>query len=990
MRTRLLAALTLAFTSTISLAADAPVPEWIWLNKDSPDGEVVLFRKEFTVDGDVKSATLLGSCDNQLRVYLNGDDVAASEAWETPAKETVTRSVKKGRNVLSVRGKNNEAVAGLLIKLDITLADGKTQTVVTDTTWQATDVALPRGWWFANYEPKPADGWRKPISHGRYGMQPWGDFAQASEGAGALAADQIKLLPGFRAELLYSVPRDQGSWVSLAFDNKGRLITSHERGALYRVTLPRDGQPLSVEKLEPPTVRVNGVEVDIGAAQGLLYAFDSLYVMINRGNYSGLYRLRDTDGDDNFDKAELLKKLEGSGEHGPHAIVPSPDGRSLYCVAGNFTQIPSGIDLTSAAHRNWAEDILLPRMPDGGGHDPNIMAPGGWVARTDPDGKNWSLLCAGLRNTYDIAFNPDGELFGFDSDMEWDTGSSWYRPTRINHLVSGAEFGWRNGSGKWPAYYPDSLGGINIGWSSPTGIAFGTDAHFPDKYRRALFALDWAYGKMYAVHLAPLGSGYTGTFEEFLSGKPLPLTDAVIGPDGAMYFTIGGRGTQSGLYRVAYTGELPGGHVAPVGSYESAERSLRHKLESFHTKRDPAAVDFAWPYLDSPDRNIRYAARVAVEHQDPKLWQARALSETRVTALNQALVALVRAAPNQPPSVVTDALARVPLDRVTEEQALEALRVYGLAFIRMGQPDPQTAARILGRLEPVFPSPSDAVNRELCQLLAYLESPTVVPKSMKLLGEALTQEEQVHYVVTLRNAKQGWTPELRRAYFGWINLAQQKFAGGHSFRPFLDNVRRDAIATLNPDEKKVLEEVLKGNPVEVALRDTQPRQFVHNWQMEDIVPLLPQADRGRSFDSGKAAFEAAQCLKCHRFNGEGGSTGPDITGVGNRFNARDLLESIILPSKVVSDQYQNVRIATANDVIVGRIERDEPDRLVIRTHPLAGTTVEVKKSAIKDQRPDKLSMMPEGLVSVLKKEEVLDLLAYLRSGGNPRDGAFAK
>ena len=991
MRTRLLAALSFLFTAPFALAADTPIPEWIWLNKDSPDGEVVLFRKEFTVDGDVKSATLLGSCDNQLRVYLNGDDVAASEAWETPAKETVTRSVKNGRNVLSARGKNNEAIAGLLIKLDLTLTDGRAQAIVTDTTWQATGVALPRGWWFANYEPKPADGWRKPISHGRYGMQPWGDFAQAAEGSGALAADQIKLLPGFKAELLYSVPRDQGSWVSMTFDNKGRIITSHERGALYRVTPPKDGEALAVEKLEAPTVRVNGVEVDIGAAQGLLHAFDSLYVMINRGNYSGLYRLRDTDGDDRYDKAELLKKLEGSGEHGPHAIALSPDGKSLYVVAGNFTQIASGMDLASAAHRNWAEDILLPRMPDGGGHDPNIMAPGGWVARTDPDGKNWSLLCAGLRNTYDIAFNTDGELFGFDSDMEWDTGSSWYRPTRINHLVSGAEFGWRNGSGKWPAYYPDSLGGINIGWSSPTGVAFGTGAKFPAKYQRAFYALDWSYGKVYAVHLSPAGASYTGTFEEFFSGKPLPVTDLAIGPDGAMYFTIGGRGTQSGLYRVTYAGPESTAPAPPLHDSAAAEaRALRHKLEAYHTKNDSAAIDFAWPHLDSPDRSIRYAARVTIEHQDPKLWQARALAETRVTALNQAMVALVRAAPNQPPSIVTDALARVPLDRVSEEQALEALRVYGLAFIRMGRPDAQTAAKIVARLDPLFPSPSDSVNRELCQLLVYLESPTVVPKSMKLLGEALTQEEQVHYVVTLRNAKQGWTPELRRAYFGWINLAQQKFAGGHSFRPFLDNVRRDAIATLNPDEKKALEAVLKGSSVEVTLRESQPRQFVHNWQMEDIVPLLAQADRGRNFESGKAAFEAAQCLKCHRFNGEGGSTGPDISGIGNRFNARDLLESILLPSKVVSDQYQNIRIATDNDVIVGRIERDEPDRLVIRTHPLAGTTVEVKKSAIRDQRPDKLSTMPEELVSVLKKDEVLDLLAYLRSGGNPRDGAFAK
>ena len=88
------------------------------------------------------------------------------------------------------------------------------------------------------------------------------------------------------------------------------------------------------------------------------------------------------------------------------------------------------------------------------------MAPGGWIVRTDQDGKNWELLCAGLRNTYDIAFNTDGELFTFDSDMEWDTGTPWYRPTRVNHLVRGGEYGWRNGTGKWPEYSPDSLGAV--------------------------------------------------------------------------------------------------------------------------------------------------------------------------------------------------------------------------------------------------------------------------------------------------------------------------------------------------------------------------------------------------------------------------------------------------------------------------------------------------------------------------------------------------
>ena len=55
---------------------------------------------------------------------------------------------------------------------------------------------------------------------------------------------------------------------------------------------------------------------------------------------------------------------------------------------------------------------------------------------------------------------------------------------------------------------------------------------------------------MYAVHFTPDGSSYTAVKEEFLSRTPLPLTDVAIGPDGAMYFMIGGRGAQSELYRV--------------------------------------------------------------------------------------------------------------------------------------------------------------------------------------------------------------------------------------------------------------------------------------------------------------------------------------------------------------------------------------------------------------------------------------------------------
>src|SRR5437660_9486880 len=187
--------------------------------------------------------------------------------------------------------------------------------------------------------------------------------------------------------------------------------------------------------------------------------------------------------------------------------------------------------------------------------------------------------------------------------MEWDYSTHWYRPTRICLVASGAEFGWRNGAGKWPPYYPDSLPPVvEIGPGSPTGMTFGYGARFPAKYQETLFMCDWSYGKLYALHLQPDGASYRGEPEEFLSGTPLPLTDIVVNPkDGALYFVIGGRMATSGLYRVTYVGEEA--TTPSKGNSTGAEaRVLRRKLESYYTNKDPKAVAVAWPYLGHPRR----------------------------------------------------------------------------------------------------------------------------------------------------------------------------------------------------------------------------------------------------------------------------------------------------------------------------------------------------------------------------------------------------
>jgi putative heme-binding domain-containing protein len=860
---------------------------------------------------------------------------------------------------------------------------------VTDTSWLAS-ASEAAEWQTAAFK---ADNWVKAVSRGKLGVEPWGDVLATPV---ATAADKLTILPGFKVELLRSAERGEGSWVCMAVDSKSRLIISPQEGTgnLLRVTLNKNGQ---IEKLEK-------IDLPVGGAMGLLYAFDSLYVSGNGPDKLGLYRIRDTDGDDRFDKVEFLKRFDGAGgEHGSHGLVLGPDNR-IYYIHGNFVRVPADISPNSP-HRNYAEDVLLPRQEDGNGFGVGNKPPGSFVLRMDKDAKECELFASGMRNAYDLDFNNDGELFTFDSDMEWDWGTPWYRATRIYHVVSGGDYGFREGTAKYPAYYPDSLPpAVDIGIGSPTGVKFGTKANFPAKYKRAFFAMDWSYGRIVAVHLAPRGATYTASFEPFIVGKPLNVTDMEFGRDGAMYFTTGGRGTQSGLYRVSYVGaDIANATPLPDKSAETA-RGIRHRLEAFHGKRDPAGLQLASQYLDNQDRWIRYAARIALESQPVDQWQRDALTQKTKLGSLTALLALARLGPKEARGDLLKALGEYWPDGLDEQEKLEALRVCSLAFIRMGRPGEGTARDVTDSIARLYPSTNSWLNRELSQLLVYVQAPGVVQKTIELVSRAETQEEQLHYIFHLRTLKSGWTREDREKYFAWFKRdrshdkhlpeivkwfadVDRQYTDGSSFPKFMANIRRDAIATLSDTEKTDLAELISTQPV--AARPTAERKFVREWTMADLVPALGEASIGRNFRRGREAFTAAQCFACHKFGTEGGSVGPDITGAASRFNRRDLLETIIEPSKVVSDQYQNITVTKKNgDDLTGRLVEENDERLVLVTNPLLGERAEIKKRDVAKRAPSKISPMPEGLVNILTKEEILDLLAYIEAGGKREHAAF--
>jgi putative heme-binding domain-containing protein len=913
-----------------------------------------------------------------MEVYVNGELVALSETWEYRFDVDVKAALRPGANALTVWCRNDGGPAGFWLELRLRALGRGLQRVSTDGAWRArTDEPADRA-----APDVDGPGWTRPHSHGPIGTSPWGLPRPSPRGAPAtgLPAEEIVLPPGFSAELLYSVPQArEGSWVSLAVDGQGRLYASDQIGYLFRLTPPASaaGPPL-----------VERVDVDLGSAHGLLALEDVLYVVVNDVTdrwESGLYRLTDEDGDDRLDTVDLLRALDGDGEHGPHSVVLAPDGRSLFVVGGNQVDVPADLARVRAVVVR-EDDGLLPEEPDPNGLGPGTCVSGGWVARTDLDGETWELVAVGLRNAVDLAFGANGDAFTVDSDMEWDLGLPWYRPPRVLQVLSGADYGWRYGSGKWDADVPDSVPPVlDMGPGSPTGILHARTLAFPPRYRDTLLVGDWALGRIQAVHLEADGAGHRARIESFARGTPLPVCDLVRAADGSLVFVTGGRGLKSGVYRVAWDG-ADGSPPSPVDrADEGAEdtedpRAARLALEAFHGRRDAAAVDAAWAQLGSADPVLRNAARAALESQDVAGWRARALAEDDLSTALVAWLALARrgtAAERAP--LLARIVERIAWDELAVAERLVLLRVLDRALVELGAPTADETARLRAFLEPRFPSGTDRVDRALARLLARLGSPVLVARTLDLIEAARTREEAIHHGFLLRLVDVGWTPAHRVRYLTWLNGAATTFEGGASLQKYLLAARDTALERLTDAERAALGELAEPLDVAVAATGAQPAgEFVRAWRPRDLLPHLERVTPERDLASGARAYERATCLTCHRIDGRGGSEGPDLTGAGGRFGVRDLLDTILSPSTTVSDQYRDTEIWTRDDrLLVGTILGEDATSVTIRTRDPAPETHVVAKDAIDLRRPTPLSRMPEGLLDTLELEEILDLLAYV-------------
>ncbi len=466
----------------------------------------------------------------------------------------------------------------------------------------------------------------------------------------------------------------------LFFSKNGDLLAGSGRGSLKRVKMKGNGRISKIDSLD-------GVPSGI---QGILEAFDSLYVISKEKQ--GLIRCKDIDDNGRYELQETLLPLKINQRDGPYGLTTTEDGLGIYLFAGHGCPVPTRAKF------------------------PALRAQGGWIARITPDASRIDVFATGLNRAVQGVLNNHGDLFTCDGDAEDEFGLPWYRPGRLLHVISGADFGWRQGTERWPEHFADTMPSIaRLGPTPLNSLVSGQKTNFPKEYKDSIFILSKHLGTIARMSLSLNDSGYAAKENLFLHGKGLHPTSATVGPDGSIYFASASpRGTCE-LFRIRH--ENPS-LDSKKDEKENRFKVQRKRLETFH-RSEPGeiAIRETFAGLRSPSFSVRHAARVSLERQPTEGWKELFERETNNRASITASLALARKAPGHRGAALAK-LANLKFGSLLDENQLAYLRAFDLATRFKPEPPPELMEIIVPRLEESYPSGNDAIDWELSRVLA--------------------------------------------------------------------------------------------------------------------------------------------------------------------------------------------------------------------------------------------------------------------------------
>ena len=691
--------------------------QWIWSpdhQKDGvPVGEACHFRKAFSIRAP-EGGQIAIAADDEYELYLNGRKIGSGEATRKLDEYDVSRYLSRGTNIIAVKVANRSGnTAALVARVTVKEQGGNWASHSSDASWRTNLRPLPL-WNTSLYNDR---AWDAAQSFGQLATAvPW-DRREDVPQEEVSRTERFTVNPAFEVQQVMDGEKT-GSLIAMTFNEFGHILAAKEGGGLLLI-YDSDNDKIP-EKVREYCDKVQNI-------QGILALNGDVFVTGEGPDGSALYRLSDKDRDGVLEDVKTLVRFKCEVlEHGAHGLVLGPDGL-IYVLLGNHAQVDRKYD-TGSPHRDFYEgDLLTPRYEDPGGHAVGIKAPGGTIIRTDTEGSGVQLVAGGLRNPYDLTFNSDGELFTHDADMESDEGMTWYRPTRLCHVIPGGEFGWRSGWANWPDYYVDSLPAVlDTGRGSPAGMVTYAHHMFPSRFHGMIFSADWSQGRILAIKLKKQGASYSASSEVFLEGNPLNVTDLDVGPDGWLYFVTGGRGTSGGIYRVMWKGQVPK-EVTDIGHGMTAV-IRQPQVQAAFSRQNIAAIK---------------------KHMGPN-WSASMLGVAR-TAANppayrlQALDLMQLYGP-PPTADVLVALSREP----NEQVRAKAAELMGL------HADGETHQRLIELL-----TDSDrAVRRKACEALARADQAPPLDRLLKMLSSDDRHEAWAARRVLERMPIESWRKEV--------------------------------------------------------------------------------------------------------------------------------------------------------------------------------------------------------------------------------------
>ncbi|WP_395740480.1 PVC-type heme-binding CxxCH protein [Prosthecobacter sp.] len=784
----------------------------------------------------------------------------------------------------------------------------------------------------------------------------------------------LKALPsvpsGYEVSLFAQEPLVRQT-CSMAFDAKGRLCIG--MGPQYRNPKPdTPGDSVVIvtdENGDGKADKTHTFATGFNAIQGLAWHGRDLWI----ANSPDLTVVRDIDGDDVADEYIKVFTDLGNLEHGLHGLVWAPDGR-LYMSKGNSKGLNDPKNPDRIAPPPFRELFGQPTQTPATKpqtftaatykhtyHDPKddwgLM---GGVLRCDDMGANLEIVSRGFRNPWDIGMDDAFNWIGTDNDQN--EGDRVFMP------FHGAHFGWNHPwSSSWTGedHLPTVPLSHDVFHGSGTGVTFGDLG----SHHGVFFINDWL--RKTTLIFKPKWNGALmqcegGEWEPFISGGKSLFrpTDISFGPDGALYCMSWSRG-----YGAEYdsSGNMTSeGRVYRITAKNAAKNTLPTKplkdqsiTELISTLASPVPAQT----VDAQEEIIRRGNSAKQELiaalQSDKLttrqqtWAAWALGRLGETAFFESAlqtpgnlrIQSLRILARAPLSPAAIALTKAN-DARTRFEAVQALwqshraeNVPALIEVAANETDRLTfysawrALRDLAgtaKLKQLLTDSRGGVRR--AALLALLEDGALTEEGVKpLLSDADKETRHLAEHWIKMNTGAGQKIELRGLGVNTANIAP---------------------ITGTPPAREPI---------------TTPTT------LEAAMAALPTADveRGRLLALHQAG---AGCILCHHISGRGNQFGPDLTGIGDRADAKHLLQSILDPSAVITEGFNSHVVTTAAGTQTG-VLLDESG-LAVTLGLITGQRARIMRADIIKHETLPISAMPP-FSAVLSAQNSADIAAWL-------------